>query len=94
MDTKGRSSSCVFGHSTEAIDAFVSDLLHKANGLPIAIILEQTMGSLIHALMLRDNVVLFPVNPKQFSSYRESFRMTKPIRSKRKLVELNVVLHR
>jgi transposase len=27
--------------------------------------------------MLRENVVLFPVNPKQFSSYRESFRTTK-----------------
>ncbi|MCA9190726.1 MAG: transposase [Planctomycetales bacterium] len=27
--------------------------------------------------MLRDQVVLFPVNPKQFSSFRESFRTTK-----------------
>jgi len=64
-------------HSTESIDAFVSDLLSKANGLPIAIILEQSKGSLIHALVLRDNVDLYPVNPKQFASYRESFRTTK-----------------
>jgi transposase len=64
-------------HSTEAIDAFVSDLLSKANGLPIAIILEQSKGSLIHALMLRDKVDLYPVNPKQFASYRQSFRTTK-----------------
>lgn len=77
VDAQGRASSCTIDHSTEAIDAFVSDLLNKANGLPIAIILEQSKGSLIHALMLRDNVVLFPVNPKQFSSYRESFRTTK-----------------
>jgi len=77
IDSQGRSSHCAIEHSTEAIDVFVSDLLSKANGLPIAIILEQSKGSLIHALMLRDNVVLFPVNPKQFSSYRESFRTTK-----------------
>ena len=77
FDAQGRSFSCTIDHSTEAIDAFVSDLLSKANGLPIAIILEQSKGSLIHALMLRENVVLFPVNPKQFSSYRESFRTTK-----------------
>jgi transposase len=77
IDSQGRSSHCVIEHSTESIDAFVSDLQSKANGLPIAIILEQSKGSLIHALMLRENVVLFPVNPKQFSSYRGSFRATK-----------------
>ena len=76
VDANGRSSSCTIDHSTEAIDAFVSDLLSKANGLPIAIILEQSKGSLIHALVLRENVVLFPVNPKKFSSYRESFHAT------------------
>ena len=77
VDANGRSSSYTIDHSTEAIDAFVSDLLNKANGLPIAIILEQSKGSLIHALVLRENVVLFPVNPKNFSSYRESFHATK-----------------
>ncbi|MCA9190727.1 MAG: transposase [Planctomycetales bacterium] len=44
VDSEGRSSSCTIDHSTEAIDAFVSNLLCKANGLPIAIILEQSKG--------------------------------------------------
>ncbi len=74
---EGKSSYITIDHTTEAIDAFVSDLLNKAEGLPIAIILEQSKGALIHALMLRENVLLFPVNPKQFASYRESFRTTK-----------------
>lgn len=77
IDSHGSSYHGEIEHSTEAIDGFVSDLLSKANGRPIAIILEQSKGSLIHALMLREDVVLFPVNPKQFANYRQSFRTTK-----------------
>lgn len=77
IDSQGSSYHGEIEHSTEAIDGFVSDLLSKANGRPIAIILEQSKGSLIHALMLREDVVLFPVNPKQFANYRQSFRTTK-----------------
>ena len=73
VDSNGKSSHEVIEHSAEAIDAWVSQILEKANGLPIAIILEQSRGALIHALMFRENVVLFPVNPKQFVRYRESF---------------------
>ena len=36
-------------------------------------ILEQGRGPLIHMLMFRDDVHLYPVNPKQFVRYRESF---------------------
>jgi transposase len=77
IDSEGSSYHGEIEHSTEAIDGFVSGLLSKANGRPIAIILEQSKGSLIHALMLREDVVLFPVNPKQFANYRQSFRTTK-----------------
>lgn len=77
VDAQGHATYCTIEHSSEAIDAFVSGLLHNANDRPVAIILEQSKGALIHALMLRDNVVLFPVNPKQFANYRESFRATK-----------------
>ena len=74
---KGTNKVFIIEHSTEAIDAFISELLAEAKGAPIAIILEQSKGSLMHALMLRDNVDLYPINPKQFASYRESFRTTK-----------------
>ena len=35
--------------------------------------LEQSKGPLIYALMFRPDVLLYPVNPKQFAKYRESY---------------------
>lgn len=35
--------------------------------------LEQSRGALVYALMFRENVLLYPVNPKQLASYRESY---------------------
>ena len=35
--------------------------------------LEQSRGALVHALMFRKNVLLYPVNPKQLARYRESY---------------------
>ena len=63
--------------SAEAVEAFVSELLARAQGRPIAIMLEQSKGALINALVLRENVYLFPINPKQLAAYRESFQNTK-----------------
>ncbi len=35
--------------------------------------LEQSRGALIYALMFREDVLLYPVNPKQLASYRDSY---------------------
>ena len=40
---------------------------------PIAIMLEQSCGPLVYALMFRQNVLLYPINPKQSARYRESY---------------------
>lgn len=76
-------SLTVVEHSAEAIDVFISELLHQAQGRPIAIILEQSKGALINALVLRENVFLFPINPKQLAAYRESFQATRAKNDKR-----------
>jgi transposase len=76
-------SLSVVEHSADSIDALVSDLLSRAQGRPIAIILEQSKGALINALVLRENVFLFPINPKQLAAYRESFQTTKAKNDKR-----------
>lgn len=76
IDDQGHSRHCVIEHSTATIDVWISELLKKADGRPVAIMLEQAKGSLIHALMLRDNVFLYPINPKQFVNYRNSFQTT------------------
>lgn len=48
-------------------------MLKLAGGKPIAIMLEQSRGPLVYALMFRKNVLLYPVNPKQLVRYRESY---------------------
>ena len=48
-------------------------MLQLADGKPIAIMLEQSRGPLVYALMFRENVLLYPVNPKQLVRYRESY---------------------
>ena len=48
--------------------------MHKlADGQSIAIMLEQSRGALIYALMFRENAVLYPVNPKHLARYRGSY---------------------
>lgn len=73
IDTNGNVEHETIEHSAEAIDLWVNQTLAKAQGGPVAVLLEQSRGSLIHALMGRERLTLFPVNPKQFSKYRESF---------------------
>lgn len=73
IDRHGKGFHQELKHSPEAIETWVAEMLKLADGMPIAIMLEQSRGPLVHALMFRDNVLLFPVNPKQFARYRESY---------------------
>lgn len=60
-------------HSIDEIEAWIEKMLKRVEGGAIAIHLEQARGPLFHALIFRENVVLYPVNPKQFARYRESY---------------------
>jgi len=73
IDREGKGCHQQLDHSAESIDAWVGEMLKLADGQPIAIMLEQSRGSLIHALMFRKDVLLYPVNPKQLARYRESY---------------------
>jgi transposase len=73
IDRQGKRTVDTFAQTPEAIDAWVAAMLAQADGGAIGIILEQKQGGLIHALMFRENVVLFPINPKQLAHYRESY---------------------
>jgi hypothetical protein len=70
IDESGRGQAETLEQSPEAIEQWLSRQLVDG---PIAIMLEQSRGALAYALMLRENVILYPVNPKQFSRYRESY---------------------
>ena len=73
IDRNGKGFHRVLEHSAENIEAWVGEMLKLAGGQPIAIMLEQSRGALIYALMFREDVLLYPINPKQLASYRESY---------------------
>ena len=73
IDRHGKGFHRELEHSAENIDTWVGEMLKLAGGQPIAIMLEQSRGALIHALMFREDVLLYPVNPKQLARYRESY---------------------
>lgn len=73
IDQQGNGCHQQIEHSAEAIDQWVAEKLEQAEGRPIAILLEQSRGPLVHALMFRENVILYPINPQQFASYRQSY---------------------
>jgi hypothetical protein len=73
IEADGTGSHSQIESTPEAIEQWVIETKKQAGAAPIAIMLEQSRGALVHALMFREGVVLYPINPKQFSSYRESY---------------------
>lgn len=73
IDSQGKESAMELPHTPEAINQWIATMTEKAHGGKIVIMLEQSKGPLIHALMFRQNIVLYPINPKQLSRYRESY---------------------
>lgn len=53
---------------------WVAQLQHRFAGGKIAVALEQRKGAVIHALLMYDCFVLYPINPKALARYREAFR--------------------
>ena len=74
IDRHGKGFHQELKHSAENIDVWVGEMLQLAGGRPIAIMLEQSRGALVYALMFRKDVLLYPINPKQLARYRESYR--------------------
>ncbi len=60
----------------EALIEWANSLRARFDGRPVAIILEQSKGALINALMSYDFLVLYPINPKALAKYREALRLS------------------
>ena len=73
IDRNGKGFHQQLEHSAENIEAWVGDMLRLAGGQPIAIMLEQSRGALIYALMFREDVLLYPINPTRLARYRQSY---------------------
>jgi transposase len=72
IDSSGKGKSETLLQSAEAINQWIQQKLQQAGGRPIAILFENARNGLFQSLLLREKVILYPINPKQFSSYRES----------------------
>jgi len=57
----------------EAIEEWALALRRRFEGNKIAVILEQSKGALIHALLKYDFLVLYPIHPATLARYREAF---------------------
>jgi transposase len=60
-------------HSPETLQRWLDDLRKRYNGGKVAVVLEQSRGAVLYALMNCDFVVLYPVNPQALASYRKAF---------------------
>jgi transposase len=52
---------------------WVAQLQQRFGGGKIAVALEQRKGAVVHALLMYDCFVLYPINPKALARYREAF---------------------
>ena len=73
IDEAGNGQHQKLKQSPETIEQWVAEMRKLAGDKSVAIMLEQSKGPLIYALMFRPGIILYPVNPKQFARYRESY---------------------
>ena len=69
----GRIEKGVIEHTPEAIAEWVTNLLDRFDGGPIAVALEQSRGPLLAQLMHYEGLVIYPVNPVMAARLRQAF---------------------
>lgn len=60
----------------DALHHWLAQLRLRFAGRRVGIAIEQSRGAVMHALMMYDFLVLYPVNPKALARYREAFRVS------------------
>ena len=58
----------------DTLHELIAQLRQLFAGQKVAIGIEQRKGAVIHALMMYDFIILYPINPKALARYREAFR--------------------
>jgi transposase len=69
---EGRREDLVLKQTPEAVAEWVEKMAEKFGPGQIAVCLEQSRGPVIALLLQYENLVLFPVNPKQLARFREA----------------------
>lgn len=60
-------------HTAEALQDWLNKLRERFSGSKVAVVLEQSRGPVLYALMSREFIVLYPINPQSLASYRKAF---------------------
>jgi transposase len=60
----------------DALIDWVAHLRQRFGGRPVALILEQKRGALMHALVGQEFFWLYPVNPRMLAQLRSAFRLS------------------
>ena len=60
-------------HEPGRLAEFITSLRERFGGRPVAVIVEQKRGALIHALLGHEHLWLYPVNPLSLARFRETF---------------------
>lgn len=63
-------------HKPDAIVAWARALQQKYSGRELRLIIEQSRGALIHALIEVGGFTIYPINPKQATRFREALHPT------------------
>jgi len=69
----GKIQSRSLKHSAEELQQWLADMRKQYGGAKVAVVLEQSRGAVLYALMNCDFLVLYPVNPQSLASYRKAF---------------------
>ena len=67
------SESSELEQKPDALHDWIAQLRVRFEGRKVGIAIEQSRGAVIHALMMYDFLVLYPINPKALARYREAF---------------------
>jgi transposase len=62
----------------DALHDWIAQLRLRFPSRQVGIAIEQSRGAVIHALMMYDFLVVYPINPKALARYREAFRGSGP----------------
>ena len=73
---EGKPDHQIVEHTPEALHEWVAKLRARFPEGQIAVALETSRGAIVYALMVYDFIVLYPINPKCLSSYREAFKVS------------------
>lgn len=69
----GQVETYALKHTPETLQRWLDDLRKRYTGGKVAVVLEQSRGAVLYALMSCDFVLLYPVNPQALASYRKAF---------------------